>query len=156
MSTEVDMLSKRRIRIHSDTGSAVSVFLTGSVPLTDATFADESVVLMGASMEAVEAPLHRIKLESEIFTGDIIVGVWRALPIRGVSMILRIDIMGGRVTVEPRNKVLETKMTEEKSLRPAVERPTFALTRVMQMKESGKTPSEPSSAEEKVFVGTDN
>ena len=152
VSTEVDVLSKKKIQILRDTGSAVSVILEGSVPLTDATSTGESVVLRGASMEAVEAPLHRIKLESDIFTGNIVVGVWRALPVKGVSMILGNDIMGGRVTVEPMVKVLETKMAEDKNLRPANERPTCALTRAMQKKKSVKTPATPCSATKDVFV----
>ena len=49
----------------------------------------------------VSAPLHKIHLKSDLFTGSIVVGVRPTLPVEGISMMLGNDVCGERVIANP-------------------------------------------------------
>ncbi|XP_027858578.1 uncharacterized protein LOC114135468 [Xiphophorus couchianus] len=52
-------------------------------------------------MQDIGVPLHRVVIQSELWSGDAVVGVRPSFPIPGVSMILGNDLAGGRVLVTP-------------------------------------------------------
>lgn len=48
-------------------------------------------------MGYTEVPLHRIYLDSNLVSGDVVVGVCAMLPVPGVTFILGNDLAGGNV-----------------------------------------------------------
>ena len=131
VSTEVDLNNKRRISILRDTGAGISLLLENTVKLTEATSLGRTITVKGMT-EAIQAPLHRIYLDSELYTGNVIVGIWNTLPIEGISLILGNDIMGSKVSAEPvieSHEPLEDTDHSDQVMSPDVVHPTCALTR---------------------------
>ncbi|XP_073809789.1 uncharacterized protein [Danio rerio] len=85
------------VRILRDTGASLSIILKGVLPLSEETATGSAVLVRGFEMGVADVPLHKISLQSELVSGDVIVGVRASLPIAGVTFILGNDLAGGSV-----------------------------------------------------------
>lgn len=86
--------SEKNIRILRDTGAEVSLLLENTVPTSQSTYTGQDLTIQGVSRKNVQVPLHQIQLKSAYFTGNVVVGVYKSLPFKGVSLILGNDIAG--------------------------------------------------------------
>ena len=135
VSTGDDRHDQKSIKILRDTGSAFSILSKDTLQLNDATCTGEYIELRSLGAESIKAPLHRINLKSELFTGTITVGVWHTLPVKGISLILGNDVMGSKVTASPMEKQVRKESVDKMILQienPVSISPTCALTRSMQ------------------------
>ena len=88
------------IRILRDTGATQSLLVEGILPLSEDTATGNQVLIQGVELGIVSVPLHSIHLESELVTGDVVVGLRPTLPMAGVSLILGNDLAGEKVMPE--------------------------------------------------------
>ncbi|KAK4318304.1 hypothetical protein Pmani_010713 [Petrolisthes manimaculis] len=88
------------VQILRDTGAAQTLLLEGVLPLSSHTSTGSGVLLQGVG-GMVHVPLHRIRLNSGIVSGPVIVGVKSTLPVEGVSLLLGNDLAGDKVTADP-------------------------------------------------------
>ena len=88
------------IRILRDTGATQSLLVEGILPLSEDTATGDQVLIQGVELGIVSVPLHSIHLESELVTGDVVVGLRPTLPMAGVSLILGNDLAGEKVMPE--------------------------------------------------------
>lgn len=66
-------------------------------PLSSDTGTGSSVLVRGIGMGISEMPLHRISLQSDIASGEVVVAVRESLPVRDVTLLLGNDV--GRESV---------------------------------------------------------
>ena len=92
---------KHPIKILRDTGASQSLLLEGVLPLTAESSTDATVLIQGVEGGFVNAPLHHVKLDSDLVSGPVIVGTRPVLPVPGVSLLLGNDIAGGKVLPSP-------------------------------------------------------
>uniref|UniRef100_A0A671PSE2 CCHC-type domain-containing protein n=1 Tax=Sinocyclocheilus anshuiensis TaxID=1608454 RepID=A0A671PSE2_9TELE len=88
---------QEEVRILRDTGAMQSFILAGKLQLSDKTFCGTSVIVQGIEMGCVRFPLHRMHLQSELCSGFVRAAVSPSLPVKGVDVILRNDLAGGKV-----------------------------------------------------------
>ena len=70
-----------------------SLLLKNVLPLNESSSLNESVLIEGiGGFERV--PLHNIYLESNLFTGNVVVGIRDSFPIDGIHLLLGNDIAG--------------------------------------------------------------
>ena len=88
------------IRILRDTGSAQSILLQNTLPLSDSTYSGDNVLLKGVDTSLgsyPSAPLHQVYISSSHVNGPITVGITSSLPIDGIDFLLGNDLAGGKV-----------------------------------------------------------
>lgn len=89
------------VKILRDTATSQSFILEGILPLNADTAVGSKVPVRGFNMEQIEVPLHRVLIQSDLWSGDAIVGERPCFPIHGVSLIMGNDLDGGRILVTP-------------------------------------------------------
>ena len=89
------------VKILRDTAASQSFILEGVLPLNAQTAEGSEVPVRGFSMQDIGVPLHKITIQSDLWSGDAVVGVRPRFPISGVSVIMGNDLAGGRVLVTP-------------------------------------------------------
>uniref|UniRef100_A0A8C5E215 SCAN box domain-containing protein n=1 Tax=Gouania willdenowi TaxID=441366 RepID=A0A8C5E215_GOUWI len=92
---------KTPVKILRDTAASQSFILEGVLPLDKSTAVGIEVPVRGFSMQDIGVPLHKIMLQSDLWSGYAVVGVRPDFPIQGVSVIMGNDLAGGRVLVTP-------------------------------------------------------
>ena len=85
-----------------DTGAAQSFILRDLLPLSEKTATGSSVLVQGIEMGFIRVPLHRVCLKSDLFCGDVVVGVRSSFPIPSVNFILGNDTACRPESVESR------------------------------------------------------
>lgn len=70
------------INVLRDTGATQSLILENLLPFSDNSSAGISVLLQGVEMRVISVPLHVIKLQSDIISGTVTVGLQPPLPVR--------------------------------------------------------------------------
>ena len=85
------------VEILWDTGAAQSILVEGILPLKEDTVTGNNVQIQGVELGVVSVPLHTIFINSDIVTGMVTVGIRPTLPIKGISLILGNDLVGGKV-----------------------------------------------------------
>ena len=90
------------IKILRDTGATQSLLLEGVLLLDVSTSTGESVIAQDIEGGCVNVPLHKVNLVSDLVTGSVVVGTRPTLPIKGVSLLLRNDLAGGKVVADPK------------------------------------------------------
>ena len=90
------------IKILRDTGATQSLLLEGVFPLGVSTSTGESVIVQGIEGGSVHVHLHKVNLVSDLVIGSVVVGTRPTLPIKGVSLILEKDWVGGKVATDPK------------------------------------------------------
>ena len=91
----------------------------------------ESVIAQGIGGGCV--PLHKVNLVSDLVTGSVVVGTRTTLPIKGVSLLLGNDLVGGKVVGDPKvtSKAITLVSTEKlQEVIPGIF-PSCAVTRAM-------------------------
>ena len=94
--SEMDSVRKP-IRILRDTGATQSMLLGSVLPLSVRSSCGNNVLVQGVGGNVTTAPLHNIHLESDLFSGNVKVGICSKLPFKGIYLILGNDVAGGKV-----------------------------------------------------------
>ena len=137
-----DESSSQKVKILRDTGATQSRMLDSVLPLTQNSFTGANVLISGVEMDVLEVPLHEVNIKSN---GNVVIGLRPSLPVEGISLILRNDLAGEEVMVDPR--VVEKTRDDEKTERLAEKFPGIfpasVVTRSMKakneaIKEQGK------------------
>lgn len=89
------------VRMLRDTGAAQSFVLDSVLPFSENTAIGSNVLIQGVEMGCISVPLHSIKLDSPLVSGQVVVGIRPSLPVEGISFILGNDLAGGKVPVHP-------------------------------------------------------
>ena len=100
VSLSDDFSDAKPIRILRDTGSAQSILLQSTLPLSDSTYSGDNVLLKGVDTSLgsyPSAPLHQVYISSSHVNGPVTVGITSSLPIDGIDFLLRNDLAGGKV-----------------------------------------------------------
>jgi hypothetical protein len=95
VSLEGGVSHRRPVQILRDTGSVQTLILQGVLPLAEESSEQVLISDMGCNVESI--PLHTIRIDSDFYTGDALVGVKVKWPMKGVDVILGNDIAGKRV-----------------------------------------------------------
>lgn len=85
------------VTILRDTGASQSLMLKGTIDIAEP---NECILLQGIA-DFVSVPLVRVKLQSDLVTGPVIVGIVDQLPVKGVTFLLGNDLAGGQVSAVP-------------------------------------------------------
>ena len=112
-----DENSSQKVKILRDTGATQSLMLDSALPLTENSFTCANVLISGVEMGVLEVPLHEVNIKSSLINGNIVIGMRPSLPVEGISLILRNDLAGEKVMVDPR--VVEKPRDNEKMERLA-------------------------------------
>ena len=70
--------------------------------LSVSTSTGESVIGKGIAGEYVNVLFHKVNLVSELITGSVVVCTKPTLPIKGLSLLLGNDLVGGKVVADPK------------------------------------------------------
>ena len=100
VSLSDDFSEAKPIRILRDTGSAQSILLESTLPLSDSTYSGDNVLLKGVDTSLgiyPSAPLHQVYISSSHVNGPVTVGITSSLPIDGIDFLLGNDLAGGKV-----------------------------------------------------------
>ena len=100
ISLSDDFSDAKPIRILRDTGSAQSILLQSTLPLSDSTYSGDNVLLKGVDTSLgsyPSAPLHQVYISSSHVNGPVTVGITSSLPIDGIDFLLGNDLAGGKV-----------------------------------------------------------
>ena len=100
VSLSDDFSEAKPIRIIRDTGSAQSILLQSTLPLSDSTYSGDNVLLKGVDTSLgsyPSAPLHQVYISSSHVHGPVTVGITSSLPIDGIDFLLGNDLAGGKV-----------------------------------------------------------
>lgn len=85
------------VRILRDTGAMDSFILESILPFSVQSETGNSVLVRGMGLNTLTVPLHKVKLHSDLVTGEVVVGLRPALPIEGVHLILGNKLAGDKV-----------------------------------------------------------
>ena len=88
------------VTILRDTGAFDSFIRAGVLPLGKETETGSSIPVRGMDLNVLLVPLHRVRLQCDLFQGEAELAVRPALPIPGVSVILGNDLVGARLWAE--------------------------------------------------------
>ena len=94
VSLSDDFSEAKPIRILRDTGSAQSILLQSTLPLSGSTYSGDNVLLKGVDTSLgsyPSAPLHQVYISSSHVNGPVTVGITSSLPIDGIDFLLGND-----------------------------------------------------------------
>ena len=100
VSLSDDFSEAKPIHILRDTGSAQSILLQSTLPLSDSTYSGDNVLLKGVDTSPgsyPSAPLRQVYISSSHVNGPVTVGITSSLPIDGIDFLLGNDLAGGKV-----------------------------------------------------------
>ena len=100
VSLSDDFSEAKPICILRDTGSAQSLLLQSTLPLSDSTYSGDNVLLKGVDTSLgsyPSAPLHQVYISSSHVNGPVTVGITSSLAIDGIDFLLGNDLAGGKV-----------------------------------------------------------
>ena len=111
---------KVRVKILRDTGSFDSFILASALPFSEDTYVGLFIPVLGMGLNVLQVPLHKMMLFSDLFQGEVVVGMRPALPINGVTMILGNDIAGSRVWANGAPPAIVAPVSRVSSIKPDV------------------------------------
>ncbi len=85
------------IKILRDTGAVDSFILESILPFSSQSETGENMLVRGMGLNTLSVPLHKVKLHSDLVTGEVVIGLRPILPIEGVHLILGNKLAGDRV-----------------------------------------------------------
>ena len=92
----------KQIKILRDTGASQSLILTQALPFCESSYSGENVLIRGVNCKKFCAiPLHNLKLQSDLVSGVVSVGIIESLPFDGIHLFLGNDLAGDKVKVDP-------------------------------------------------------
>ena len=121
-----------------DTGASQSLILTKTLPFYTNSYSGKNVFIRGVNSKDYRSiPLHNLKLQSDLVTGDVSLGVIESLPFDGLHLLLGNDLAGDKVTVNP---ILTNKSCLSQQPDPVEQvipdlYPSFAVTRAMKKRQ---------------------
>ena len=80
--------SKVPVKILRDTAAFDSFIQASVIPFSNESHTGCWVPVVGMEMKVLQLPLHKVVLHSDLFQGELAVGVRPALPVEGVTLIL--------------------------------------------------------------------
>lgn len=89
--------SKVPVKILRDTAAFDSFIQASVLPFSEDSHTGCFVPVVGMGMKALKVPLHKMMLYSDLFQGQITVGVRPALPVEGITLILGNGVAGEHV-----------------------------------------------------------
>jgi hypothetical protein len=90
------------IKMLRDTGASQSLILTKTLPFSESSYSGKNVLIRGVnSTDYCSIPLHNLKLQSDLVTGDVSLGIIESLPFDGIHLILGNDLAGDKVKANP-------------------------------------------------------
>ena len=102
VSLSTTQLQPIPIKILRDTGASQSLILTNTLSLSKQSYSGTNILFKGVhSSEYSPIPLHNIKLQSDLVSGDVQIGIIDSLPFDGIQLILGKDLAGEKVRVNP-------------------------------------------------------
>ena len=106
------------VTILRDTGSCNSFILASVLPFSGATNTGSFIPVLGMEMSVFHCPVHKFMLCSDLFVGEVRMGVRPALPVNGVTIVLGNDVAGERVfahrpMVQPIQTAVDVKCQHE-------------------------------------------
>lgn len=93
--------TKKPIKIWRDTGAFQSLILHYFLQFTDQSALGSNALVQGFGGGYLSLPMHNLKLETGLVSGEVAVALCSSIPIEGVSLILGNDLAGGRVLAAP-------------------------------------------------------
>ena len=100
VSLSDDFSEAKSIRILRDTGSAQSILLQSTLPLSNSTYSGDNVLLKGVDTGLGSYPsasLQQVYISSSHVNGPVTVGITSSLPIDGIDFLLGNDLAGGKL-----------------------------------------------------------
>lgn len=85
------------VKILRDTAAFDSFIHVSVLPFFEDSDTGCSIPVVGMGMTVLQVPLHNVILHSDLFQGQVTVGVRPALPIEGIRLILGNGVAGDRV-----------------------------------------------------------
>ncbi len=85
------------IKILRDTGAIDSFILESILPFSPQSYIGENVLIRGIGLNTLSVPLHKVKIQSDLVQGQVLVGIRPALPMDGIHLILGNGLIGERV-----------------------------------------------------------
>ncbi len=85
------------IEILRDTGAVDSFILESILPFSSQSETGESMLVRGMGLNILSVPLQKVKLHSDLVTGEVVIGLRPVLPIEGVHLILGNKLAGDHV-----------------------------------------------------------
>ena len=79
------------VKILRDTGASQSLILTNTPPFSKLKYSGNNILLRGVDSNYRSIPLHDLKLQSNLVTGDVTTGVIEPLPFDGIHLLLGND-----------------------------------------------------------------
>ena len=101
VSLNSDSAQSTLIKILRYTGASRFLILADTLSFSEKTSSGTSVLIQGVECGFVNVPLHNIYLSSDLVTGLVAVGIIPSLPLKGVHLLLRNDLAGDKVVVDP-------------------------------------------------------
>ena len=101
VSLNSDYAQSTPIKFLRDTGASQSLILIDTLPFSEKTSSETSVLIQGVECGFVNVPLHNIYLSSDLVTGLVAVGIPSSLPFKSVHILLGNDLAGDKVVVNP-------------------------------------------------------
>ena len=89
------------IKILRNTGASQSLILADTLPFSEKTPFETSVLIQGVECGFINVPLHNIYLSSDLVTGLVAVGIRPSLPFKGIHMLFVNYLAGDKVMVDP-------------------------------------------------------
>jgi hypothetical protein len=90
------------IRMLRDTGASQSLILTKTLPFSESSYSGKNVLIRSVnSTDYCSIPLHNLKLQSDLVTGDVSLGIIESLHFDGIHLILGNDLAGDKVKANP-------------------------------------------------------
>ncbi len=90
------------IKMLRDTGASQSLILTKTLPFSESSYSGKNVLIRSVnSTDYCSIPLHNLKLQSDLVTGDVSLGIIESLPFDGIHLILGNDLAGDKVKANP-------------------------------------------------------
>ena len=90
------------VKILRDTGASQSLILTQPLPFNKSSYSGENVLIRGVNCEKFRSiPLHNLRLQSDLVSGEVSVGIIESLPFEGIHLLLGNDLAGDKVKVDP-------------------------------------------------------
>ncbi len=85
------------IEILRDTGAVDSFILESILPFSSQSETGERMLVRGMGLNILSVPLQKVKLHSDLVTGEVVIGLRPVLPIEGVHLILSNKLAGDHV-----------------------------------------------------------
>lgn len=85
------------VKLLRDTGAFDSFIQAGVLPLSKESEIAAAVPGQGMGLNVMFVPLHKVRLDCDLFQGEAALAVHPTLPIEGVSVILGNNLAGARV-----------------------------------------------------------